>query len=336
MFIRPITQIKHSKENGGLKRSTAFLTAIALALLCGCGGENVPSSGQDKIEEIMNEADELNKYKPEDFDCFPDGVSLADKANISYLQEDSEGILDCSAQGVRFTMPQGYTAFEYNGNGDDNRVNPTCDGSVFLITPFFPSCKDYIRISCEGILLPYITPFEEYEGGSLGEDIKTKDDYLKYFKQDFEVTGEYFAAFENADTFDYIDITAESGSDMPSFDFEKMGSRGWHGIIYFACNSRALTRAQSKDSSISEVKCEAIELDNGMFGLCMNYDITRKGTKLEREVYWLYSDGMKQLRRIEFTLDTSSENILDRKAFLQGLEFFAPDFDDTSVYVEGK
>lgn len=327
-----------------MKKCTAFIIALVLSLLCSCsgkgGGESAPDSSKpDKIKEIMSEADELNETKADTYAALPDGIDLDDTEHARVLEADKEGNITYERLGVSFHLPDGYTAYIYEHDPkegvdeemeDDPEYNPeptnlTCEAAIFLLGPNFPYSSEFIRLTYftriaiiaadpEMVINETHQPFKE---------INTYADYMEALRSDMDHLKPYIIFNEGLDKYNYVDLEDTEIDNIMMYLDDDLYEKDYNSIL--GCDeTMVLNRATAPDSDLGEISCEDCELDNGSFGLKLDYYLRRKGIDMDKQVYWLYREGVKVMQRVEFSKDKGAKMTADEKSFIESLDFFEP------------
>ncbi len=306
------------------KKTAVFAAVISAAMVCGCSKGD---SSSQTMMDIMSEANEINDIKTDEDGILPEAVSF-DSDRMTELEADDEGVINCKEMGVAFHLPSQYKACFYS-IGDlspdewKKTVNPSCTHSLFLISPYYPQATEYVRISVDRLVSPMTVPYDvlKKNDGKL-----TEAQYLSRIKSDIKLYTSVLAAYEDADIYNYIGAKSKEGyisvNDMVSGNID-------NGTL--AMDMIQTTREKAPNSEISKISSEFIELENGCFGVKLDYTLTRYGTKTAKEVYWLYCKDSTLMRRIEFTKDISAGTSLDTKAFLEDMQIFDPDLPEGNL-----
>lgn len=208
------------------------------------------TSSSNTIIDDMSMANEINKVDADGTAVLPDAVSF-DSDRISELVPDSSGQIICDEMGVSFPLPSQYRAYFYSiGDVKENEwdtVNSSCTHSLFIVSPYYPQIKEYVRVSIDRLIAPEVVPFDIIKKG---EKALTETEYLRRVKNDIEYYAATFIAFENADMYNYIGAKSKDG--YPA----ALSNEGRINYNTLSLTTLTAMREAAPDSSISDIKYE--------------------------------------------------------------------------------
>lgn len=321
------------------------LLAAAL-LLCAC---NEKDSSHETIEDMMSQANEINQTEADEYACLPDTVRLDDM----YARElaPDGGTVSYDRLGVSFKLPDGYNAYIYEQNDekrlDDERKaaekenrkpkeietheqNKTCIAAIFLINGNFPHSHEFVRVGSTtsiGAVFQPLSWWEEHPEYGISP-IQNKADFVKLLKSDIEKLTPAFIANEGLDAYNY------TGLDASHREWLELGINTNDAAaipeLLNVFNTANVFREPADDSSVSEIKCESVELDSGYLGVKLTYDIKRNGIAMDKEVYWLLDPDAQEdicyMRRVEFSKDKGAVWLTPPETFLKDFKITTPDY----------
>ena len=304
------------------KRGAAFLAAVCLALTA-C---SLSDSSSQTVQDIMSGVNEKNGGENDSSAALPEAVSL-DSERMTELTADSGGIIECEQMGVRVRLPSQFKAYFYGiGEVDPKEygktVNPSCTHSLFLVSPYFPQVCEYVRISTDRNIAAEVLPIEQ---ARKNEPRLTQEEYIRRVKSDLVLYSERFIAYENADLYNY---TGGGKNEGYAQGFSTDIGAGYNMVMFTELKS---PRTQAPNSEISDISCKQTELDNGAFGLRLDYTLKRNGVSAKKEVYWLAAPGQTLMRRVELTTDPGGKASFDTKSFLEGIELMPPKLPESDL-----
>lgn len=327
-----------------IKKITAVILSLCIICLAACKqGDNADNALSELTENARDES-----IKSEDFKVFPDGVDLTDSTYTEILTPDLENdttdddsIIDYNdiAGGFGFTLPDGVEKaykFSFKEEKDNKKVNPCAECSVYVLSPFFPQTKEYVRVSAETLLtgnsLDY-EGFRDHIGSFVNKKLSARtayEDYLAFAKADIEANKLLFEHYETVDIYNFRDVKASSSDYCFNPTLNNINTNtGELGIVYVSYYN-SIYAVKAPDSSISGIESEMFELDNGNFGLKTSYTLTRYGITVNREAYWLFEPDTDHLIRVEFNYEPDKKRIIDAKKFLENtyINVYTPDNSD--------
>ena len=332
-----------------MKKILAFLTAASVALMCGCSKKGDSSS--DPLKEISDNARNEN-FTSDDFKVFPQGVDLTDSKRTFILTPDLDDGDDSNDNYIdykdpsgsfKFALPEGVEqAYHFTFKEIDTyeTENPTARSSVYVLNPFFPQSKEYVRISTETAIQPFCEDYEWYLNTVENSPVKSVkerssyDDYIDTAKADIAANKLLFEYYEKLDRYNFIDVSP-SASDFVFMPEMKMIDMSCFGVVTISYQNY-IYAYEAPDSSISSIESEPFELKNGNIGLKLTYELTRLGVTVEREVYWLFAPDTDHMVRVEFNKDKNAQSYIDVQKFLENTEIYVNMPEDPAFENGGK
>lgn len=313
-----------------MREKILLLSLIMLGIaLTSCAGSSA-SSSSNAVLENMSMANEVNDINEDIYACLPEGVSLDDTQRVKELLPDADGYVSYDNMGVRFLLPEGFRAYAYEcpENAGFDTVNHSCEGAIFLVNPYFPESKEFIRISLFTSLSCYVQDFDEYKERGGGADTITK--FYDTLKANLKQNAVVFEKHETIDGYDYIGEENDPSAEILPYGSGNDNNSNFKDVLQFNYSS-AIWRTPTPDSSVGERAIEPFELSNGGFGLNIKYDLTRNGIAMRKDVYWTYKPGEKLFRRIEFSRDKNAASLTEPEGFMESLEIYSPIYDEKTL-----
>ncbi|MBR1382932.1 MAG: hypothetical protein IJ555_03845 [Ruminococcus sp.] len=329
-----------------MKKTTIFIIALTgLMTLSAC---NDASSSYEDIKDKMSRAEELNKSDTDEYVCFPDAVRLDDEEHTRELEADG-GRVAYDRLGVSFELPDGFNAYIFEQDDlaeyyEEISVHPekagkipkpddpnyTCEEGIFLLNGSFPYLHEFIRVGYKTSVIFEFSPFSWY---SEHPDVQikpasTRTEFADMLRRDIEKLIPAFIANEGLDAYDYTHLDSahkewlELGLNLndPDSMTEDINIAPVNNIF----------RTPADDSSVGDISCEQIELENGYLGVRLDYELKRHGVEMEKQVYWLLDpeadESICVMRRIEFSKDKGSQWLCSPETFLKDFDITPPDY----------
>ncbi|MBR6338033.1 MAG: hypothetical protein IKR76_09960 [Ruminococcus sp.] len=329
-----------------MKHIKILAVLSAAVLLCSCNGK---SSSSETVDELMSQANEINQTEADEYACLPDTVRLDDMYTREL--EPQDGNISYGRLGVTFKLPDGYNAYIYEQNDekrlDDerkaadkegrkpkeiktNEPNKTCMAAIFLVNGNFPHSHEFVRVGYSTSIAAQFQPlswWEEHPEYGISP-IQNKADFVKLLKSDIDKLTPAFIANEGLDAYNY------TGLDASHREWLELGINTNDAAcipeILNVFNTANVFREPADDSSVSEIKCESVELDSGYLGVKLTYDIKRNGIAMDKEVYWLLDPDAQEdicyMRRVEFSKDKGAVWLTPPETFLKDFKITTPDY----------